>query len=72
MVFCSRCGAGIVGTRVAGLVGAGIATSVAYFLDFLAKLLVYVRLTGNKWVLVVFVIKDDVRLLKSSMAARVK
>lgn len=57
---------------LAGLVGAGIATSVAYFLDFLAKLLVYVRLTGNKWVLVVFVIRDDVRLLKSSMAVRVK
>lgn len=48
-----------------GLLGAAIATSLAYLVDFILKLVVYVRFTGNDWIRVVFVQGDDFRMIKS-------
>jgi O-antigen/teichoic acid export membrane protein len=46
-----------------GLAGAAIATSVAYILNLVLKLLIYRHFTGNKWSDSLFIKYGDVRLL---------
>ena len=54
-----------------GLIGAAIATSVAYVSNLLLKLLIYSRFSGNKWRDTLFVKQDDVRMLLLQIRKRV-
>lgn len=65
VVFLVNVSGNLILIPIFGLVGAAIATSVAYGLDFFIKIFFYLRITSNKFSDVVFVGRADLCMLKS-------
>lgn len=64
-VFLVNVGGNLILIPAYGLIGAAIATSVAYGLDFFLKLSFYLKVTSNNFSNVVFVTRSDLSKLKS-------